>query len=152
MSRIQSDYEATQLGKLAEKIVCKYLHDEGWEVTPRKDLEGDNIGFDFRVTRGDNVRLIEVKGTKYEFKVPDLHVNEFIDVEKGAMKATHLYIVGNLRKNQIPILNILPTDIIKEKVETGEIQVVTKTVVKGNRFNKLKKYAQKIRCDLEIED
>ena len=68
------------------------------------------------------------------------------------MKATHLYIVGNIRKNEIPIINILPTRIIKENVKKGEVQIKTKTVVKGNRFKKLEKYAEKIRYNVEIED
>lgn len=153
MSHIPSDFEATRLGAIGERIVESYLRKKNWIVTKRKDVKKDNVGFDFKAEKGEETRFIEVKSTKYEFKVPDLHETEFIgDPHNGAMKATHLYVVGNLRKEHTPILNILPTSVIKKKVANGSIEVKTKTVVKGYGFNKLGEYAQKVELDIDITD
>ena len=153
MRRIPSDFEASKIGTLGERIVETYLQNMGWEVTKRKDVRGDNTGFDFKARKGDETRFIEVKSTKYEFKVPDLHETEFVgDPLNGQMRATHLYVVGNIRTGLIPVLNILPTSVIKEKVDSGSIEVKTKIVIKGNRFNKLGKYAEQQILDIDIND
>jgi hypothetical protein len=153
MSRVQSDFEATRVGAIGERIVEAYLKENGWEVTKRKDVEGDNTGFDFLAKKDEETRYIEVKSTKYEFKVPDLHETEFMgDPTEGRMKATHLYVVGNIRKDMAPVLNVLPTSVIKNKVDDGTIVVKTKTVIKGNRFNKLGEFAEQIKLDVDLND
>ncbi|MEM2143854.1 MAG: hypothetical protein QW279_00705 [Candidatus Jordarchaeaceae archaeon] len=146
MSKPKSADEATKIGTIAEKIVHDYLVENGWQVTPRRDVaeEKGNKGFDFYAKKGNEVRKIEVKGTKYEFSIPDMSSSEVIDIEKGIFAATHLYIVGNLRRGERPIISILDTKIIKDKVERGEIVLVKKEIVKGYSLNKLGPESEKI--------
>ncbi|MBN1682659.1 DUF3883 domain-containing protein [Candidatus Bathyarchaeota archaeon] len=100
--------EATKKGKLAENIVKDYLIKEGWDVTPRKNYEGEKRGFDFYAInkKSGEKRFVEVKGVKYDFKVPDMSETEWENISKGEMVASHLYVVGNIESEK-PHLYIL---------------------------------------------
>lgn len=138
--KLESTSEATKLGIKAETIVHNYLTRNNWVVTSRSKIKGRKTGFDFRAEKDGQVMLIEVKGTKYDFKVPDLHETEFDPMRKRFV-ATHLFVVGNLGASNPPILSIVKTDDIHKKLASGEIEVKKKIVVKGYKFNKVKDMA-----------
>jgi len=147
MSKLSIELTPSQRGQFAEKLVKNYLESEGWIVTPRKDVNEKRTGYDYKATKDNNTRYIEVKGTSKPFSVPDMHENEF-DLEKKKLKATHLYIVSNITIGKNPVLNIISAKLINRKIRDGTIKFVTSIRIKGRYFNKIDEFADRIELDL----
>ncbi|MGH7206998.1 MAG: protein NO VEIN domain-containing protein [Nitrospiraceae bacterium] len=83
-------------------LVVNYERRQGQEVNTAKR----GTGYDLLSWGPKGRKSIEVKGTKKDFAIPDLTSTEFSDEHGTKLKATHLYVVGNVmsRKPQLYII------------------------------------------------
>ena len=101
------------IDKKAVKFVLDYEKERGWkpiDVSRNRSI----IGYDILSMHGDELRTIEVKGTRKEYAIPDAAETEF--TRNLTLIATHLYIVGNMdNQNAKRILYIIPRNDIKRE-------------------------------------
>jgi len=100
---------------MAVDYVKDHMTREGWTVKTSKDVSGKQrwIGYDLLAMRGNEFRFIEVKGTEKKFSIPDMIETEF--TRNLTLIATHLYVVGNLKKDKKPVLYIIPRVALKKE-------------------------------------
>ncbi len=97
----------------AVRIVLEYEKKRGWEPT---DVSHNRsvIGYDVLSRNRNELRTIEVKGTRKEYGIPDAAETEF--TRNMTLIATHLYVVGNLDNSKLkPILYVIPRKDIKKQ-------------------------------------
>jgi len=126
------------IAEKAVKLVLDYEKKRGWnpiDVSRNRSI----IGYDVFSTHGNEIRTIEVKGTRKESAIPDATDTEF--TRNLTLIATHLYIVGNLEKpNENPILYIIPRKDVKRKYLT-----IKRTIHFSSTFQKQLPQKYKVR-------
>ena len=109
-------WDLPRVSQMAVEYVKDYMAKEGWTVKTSKDVSGEQkwIGYDLLAIRGNEFKFIEVKGTEKEFAIPDMIETEF--TRNLTLIATHLYVVGNLKKkDKKPVLYIIPRRAFKKE-------------------------------------
>ena len=75
-----------------------------------KDMHGKGVGYDYEFIHPDGkTEKVEVKGTKKEYKIPDMSVKEF---HKKRLIADSLFVVGNVLSKE-KILYRIPREAFK---------------------------------------
>ena len=75
-------------------------------------------GFDLLVTKGDDVKKIEVKGCSEEWGIPDFYVTEFDDERR--LVADVLCVVYFLSDRPIPKICLIPREAIPPELVTPQ--------------------------------
>jgi hypothetical protein len=97
----------------AVKFVLEFEKKRGWKPTD-VSRKRSSIGYDILSTHANEIRAIEVKGTRKEYAIPDAAETEF--TRNLTLVATHLYIIGNMdNPNAKPVLYIIPRKDIKRE-------------------------------------
>lgn len=94
-----------------EQIAMKFVKDWAEKQNIRvEDKHGGGVGYHYEFIYPDGrIEKVEVKGTKKEYKIPDMSVKEF---EKKTLIADFLFVVGNVF-NKEKILYKIPREAIK---------------------------------------
>ena len=94
-----------------EQAAMKFVKDwaKKQKITVR-DAHGKGVGYDYEFIHPDGkTEKVEVKGTKKEYKIPDMSVKEF---EKKRLIADFLFVIGNVLSKE-RILYKIPREAIK---------------------------------------
>jgi hypothetical protein len=121
-----------------EQTAMKFVKDwaEKQKIVVRKTSRM-GFGYDYEFTHPDGrTEKVEVKGTKKEYKIPDMSVREFD--EKKRLKADFLLVVGNVLNKEKILYRIPRKDIKPENLSLKQTFHIRKF---QNRKN-MKKYVE----------